>query len=110
MQANYGTRWVTQTGTGDALKLAMQVWAEKLAGVSDEKIKHGFENLPEDFPPTPAKFKKLCEGSNLTHQTAAYRRNFTEEKRIAMSHRLEKTNDRQKGRQALDYIKALTRD
>lgn len=75
MQANYGSRWVQQTGTGDALKLSHQVWAEKLAGLTDEQIKHGFDNLPDDFPPTPKKFRKLCQDlkEGLTHNTAAYR-------------------------------------
>lgn len=108
MQANYGSRWVQQTGTGDALKLAHQVWAEKLAGLTDEQIKRGFESLPDDFPPTPKKFRKICEGKEQTHHTTAYKRNFTEEKRIARTHRIELKTDRKKGRDALDYIKKLT--
>jgi len=76
MQANYGSRWTQQTGTGDALKLSSQVWSEALAGISDKEIIHGLANLPEDFPPTPLKFKSLCQssGKGLNHNTAAYRR------------------------------------
>ena len=74
LQANYGVRWKDQTGTGDALRLSMQVWDEKLAGITDEQIKFGLDNLPEDFTPTPAKFKSLCKNNagGLSHNTAAY--------------------------------------
>jgi hypothetical protein len=75
MQANYGTRWKDQTGTGDALKLSMKVWSEKLADLTDEQIIHGLSNLPGEFPPTPAKFKSLCKGfrEDWEHNTAAYK-------------------------------------
>ena len=75
MQANYGTRWVSQTGTGNALALSKSVWGRKLAGLTDEQIMTGLDNLPEDFPPTPMAFKKLCTAKpeGFLHNTAAYK-------------------------------------
>ena len=100
MQANYGSRWVQQTGTGRALELSQQVWAEKLAGLTDEQIKHGFNHLPDDFPPTPSKFKKLCQSvkEGLSHNTAAY-------KPFDRSRALELKADKEKAKAALSEIR-----
>lgn len=74
MQASYGTRWVNQTGTGKALELSKYIWGRKLAGLTDEQIMTGLDNLPEDFPPTPMAFKKLCTAKPQgLHNTAAYK-------------------------------------
>ena len=102
MQANYGTRWVSQTGTGNALALSKSVWGRKLAGLTDEQIMTGLDNLPEDFPPTPMAFKKLCTAKpqGLLHNTAAY-------KPFDKSRVLEKKPDAKTAKDALSEIKKL---
>ena len=104
MQASYGTRWVNQTGTGNALALSKSVWGRKLAGLTDEQIMIGLDNLPEDFPPTPMAFKKLCTAKpqGLLHNTAAY-------KPFDKSRALEKKPDVKTAKDALNEIKQLLR-
>ena len=41
--------------------LVFDAWAERLAGLSDEQIIYGLDNLPETFPPTAMEFKKICK-------------------------------------------------
>lgn len=99
MQAHYGSRWRDQTGMGDALKFAKQVWAKKLAGVNDKQIMHGLDRLPEDFPPSPGKFKRLCvENADKLHNTAAY-------KPFDRSKALELKPDKEKAKSALAEIR-----
>ncbi len=101
MQANYGTRWVNQTGTGNALKLSVQVWAEKLAGLEDKQIARGLQSLPEDFPPTPAKFYSLCTKRGAWEfNTAAY-------KVFPKSRRIEQKADKAKARNEINNIKRI---
>ena len=40
--------------------LAFDFWSTELAGLSDEQIIYGLDNLPETFPPTAMEFKKIC--------------------------------------------------
>ena len=100
MQSEYGTAWLSKVGSGDALRLAFDRWAKVLAGLTDEQIQHGFENLPEEFPPGPTKFKNICEGmkAGLTHNTAAY-------KPFDRKKALELKPDKAKARAALSEIR-----
>lgn len=51
-------------------------WQGRLAGLSDEQIIVGLDNLPKDWPPTVDEFRVLCTGGDiskgLSHNTAAY--------------------------------------
>lgn len=51
-------------------------WQSRLAGVSDEQIMRGLDNLPKDWPPTVDEFRLLSMGGDvskgLSHNTAAY--------------------------------------
>jgi len=70
MQGNYGTRFMNQWKTGQALPdgsdagvvNAMNHWAEKMAGTSAETIKRALEQLPEE-PPTLPQWMSLLRRS-----------------------------------------------
>lgn len=102
MQATYGSLWVNNVGTNELLKISFEVWGKKLAGLTDDQIKNGLDNLPEDYPPTPVKFHNLCVGTHagISHNTAAY-------KPIDKALRLEKKADKQKAREALNKIRGI---
>ncbi len=116
MQTHYGTRWVNQVGSfelvdgesrpSDRLRISFEVWGKKLAGLSDKQIMRGLDSLPEDFPPSPPAFYKLCTGigEGLTTNTAAYR-SFKRSR--AIENKPDKELSRKKGRQAIDYAKQL---
>ena len=61
LQGNYGTRFMNQWKTGQALPdgsdagivNAMNHWSEKMAGTSAETIKRALEQLPEEPPTLP---------------------------------------------------------
>jgi len=61
MQGNYGSRFMNQWKTGQALPdgsdagviNAMNHWSEKMAGTSAETIKRALEQLPEEPPTLP---------------------------------------------------------
>jgi hypothetical protein len=61
MQGNYGTRFMNQWKTGQALPdgsdagvvNAMNHWAEKMGGTSAATIKRALEQLPEEPPSLP---------------------------------------------------------
>jgi hypothetical protein len=79
--------------------LAMDTWAEELAGLTGEQIKNGLNNLPEDYPPTPKQFKKLCIGMN-EHNTKAY-------KPFDRSKALELKADKEAARKHMNDIKKI---
>ena len=70
LQGNYGTRFMNQWKTGQALPdgsdagvvNAMNHWSEKMAGTSAETIKRALEQLPEE-PPTLPQFMALLRRS-----------------------------------------------
>lgn len=70
LQGNYGTRFMNQWKTGQALPdgsdagviNAMNHWSEKMAGTSAETIKRALEQLPEE-PPTLPRFMALLRRS-----------------------------------------------
>ena len=70
MQGNYGTRFMNQWKTGQALPdgsdagviNAMNHWAEKMGGTSAETIKRALEQLPEE-PPTLPQWMSLLRRS-----------------------------------------------
>jgi len=70
MQGNYGSRFMNQWKTGQALPdgsdagviNAMNHWSEKMAGTSAETIKRALEQLPEE-PPTLPQFLALLRRS-----------------------------------------------
>lgn len=69
MHGNYGAKWVQMWATGERLqdgsdagmKVAMSVWAEKLAGFADkpEAVRAVLNSLPDQVPTLP-KFLELC--------------------------------------------------
>ena len=56
----FNARYLSKFSIAGIEKLAMNEWAEVLAGVTDEQIRHGMGRLPEEWPPTAMEFKKLC--------------------------------------------------
>jgi hypothetical protein len=55
----YGAAWIAKyQGIPDALVKAD--WAEELAGIRGEAIRHALEHLPPDFPPSVMQFRDLC--------------------------------------------------
>ena len=72
-QVIYGHKWLSIVDTGDLLELAIIEWSERLAGLTGEQIKHGLDNLKDEWVPTPMSFRTLCTGNDGTHNTAAYR-------------------------------------
>lgn len=74
LQGNYGSRFLNQWKTGQALadgtdagvRNAMNVWAEKLGGFLNEPKVFGdvLANLPEE-PPNLPEFVALCRGTML---------------------------------------------
>jgi len=77
--------WVNQVGgfnivdgkkePSDRLRISFDMWGRKLSGLSGEQIEKGLDNLPEEYPPSPAKFLKLCTGygQGLSQNTEAYK-------------------------------------
>jgi len=60
----YGSQWLN-LWAGVSPELVKADWAKELApyGPHPGAIKHAFENLPADKPPTVAQFKLLCRNS-----------------------------------------------
>lgn len=110
MQARYTHMWTSALSTDELQVLAMEEWAECLAGVTGEQIAHGFEVLTSEYPPSPEKFRQCCVGVNegLGHNTLAYRNNFTENRLNPKL--LEKKADKETARKALDEIRGIIRD
>lgn len=50
-------------------------WQKQLAGVTDEQVVNGLNQLPLDWPPTASSFRLLCFGraAHWQQNTAAYR-------------------------------------
>ncbi len=113
MQTHYGTRWVNQVGPfemvdgesrpSDRLRISFEVWGKKLAGLSDKQIMRGLDSLPEDFPPSPPAFYKLCTGigEGLTTNTAAYK---PFDKRWALEKKADKELARKCSAEARKYL------
>lgn len=65
----YGSAWMAKWAGVD--QSAMQVdWADQLDGMSADAIKAALANLPPEFPPTCAQFRKLGE-DNVRHMPDA---------------------------------------
>lgn len=110
MQARYTHMWVSALPTSELRVLAMEDWAEELAGLTAEQIKHGFDSLDSDFPPSPAKFKQLCLGKkDKAHNTAAYLANFTEQRITRKDRKIEQKFGKDYGREQLRKAREMLR-
>lgn len=58
LQARYGHKW--STAIEGIEKVAVNEWAEGLAGLSGDQIKHGLDNWNESWPPSMPEFKNVC--------------------------------------------------
>ena len=57
-QRRYPHKWSSAID-GDEAGTA-QEWAEYLAGLTGEQIKHGLESWQEDWPPSAIEFRRVC--------------------------------------------------
>lgn len=55
----YGSAWIAKY-QGVPEQLVKQDWANELAGIRGEAIRHALEHLPADFPPSVTQFRDLC--------------------------------------------------
>jgi len=72
MRLQYPHQWASAYPTDDIVDEAMQLWAEKLAGLTGEQLKRGLDAMSGSFPPTVTEFRELCIGDAL-HNTGAYK-------------------------------------
>lgn len=61
LAVRYGATWL-RLWEGIDMAAVKADWAESLAGMSGESIKHALACLPTDRPPTVGQFKALCLG------------------------------------------------
>jgi len=75
MQAKYPHKWASAIDDDDVYKLAVSIWQQDLAGLSDEEIKTGLSALPKSWPPTSGEFRDLCEQKEpmWQHNTSSWR-------------------------------------
>ena len=67
-QARYLQRWSKAIqGIED---FAVSEWVRCLSGLTPEDVRHGLDNLPDDWPPTVGEFRNLCEGRQDWTETA----------------------------------------
>lgn len=74
--------------------VGLKIWQEELAGLTADEIATGFKNIPDDFAPSPKKFRKLCLANNM----GAYK--AYEKEKIVKS-------DPEKAKQAMKDIKKI---
>lgn len=74
-QVIYTHKWMSAIPAGKMYDLAIEEWSERLAGLTVDQIKHGIDNLPADWPPSPLEFRDLClnDKIDLTHASGAYK-------------------------------------
>lgn len=65
----YGTRW-TSMYAGIDPELVKADWSEHLSGMSGESINYALKNLPDDFPPNAAQFRRI--GSERRYGDSGY--------------------------------------
>lgn len=95
LQGNYGTRFMNQWKTGQALfngldagvVNAMNHWSEKMAGTSAETIKRALEQLPEE-PPTLPQFMALLRRSYVEPPVLRIGNELTAEQMAANKRRI----------------------
>jgi hypothetical protein len=61
MLARYGSAWLAKWAHVP-LEAVRADWAEQLDNYGLVSINHGLMHLPEDFPPTAAQFRRICNG------------------------------------------------
>ena len=73
-QVRYLSKWSSQIAGIE--ERAVQEWAEGLAGLNGNDIKHGLDNWDNQWPPGMDEFKKCCLGITddmWEHHSAAYK-------------------------------------
>ncbi len=60
LMVRYGSAWLSKWAGVDQ-SLIQADWADELDGMSNDSIKAALANLPAEFPPTAAMFRRLGE-------------------------------------------------
>lgn len=67
-------RWTSAVGEWATDSTAVTAWAEALAGLTDDQLRHGMRSLGMNgakFPPSGPEFRLMCEG-DVPDERAAY--------------------------------------
>lgn len=64
-QARYGHKWTSQQTTPDMVRLAVAEWADGLADLGAEHLRHGLASWDGDWPPSLPEFRRACLATEL---------------------------------------------
>lgn len=62
-QARYGHKWTSQQTTPDMVRLAVAEWADGLADLGADRLRHGLASWDGDWPPSLPEFRRACLGA-----------------------------------------------